>query len=159
MTAEEQACGGSAPLSAAARRERLQELANALGERAATEGDKLIVERGDGVALYISVEPDGRFLLTWWKTATTPTGHPRWAEAAVKLIGPGESIHTSALGGGFLVEVQRRERAVEAAACQVDEAAPVARVRQLADAFPAAVRELPPEPAPDYLLPPEPEEP
>ncbi|HLI52095.1 MAG TPA: hypothetical protein VKU87_09870, partial [Thermomicrobiaceae bacterium] len=48
-------------LSQAARRERLEALAQALGESsgAIVEGDKLIQEAGQGVAIHGRVDPDG----------------------------------------------------------------------------------------------------
>src|SRR5579884_993064 len=116
MTAEGQGqTGRGGQLSATARRERLQELASALGERAVVEGDRLIVESGGEVALYIHVEPAGGFELNWWRTSTSPVGHPRWYDAAAELTAEGESIQTSALGGGFLVEVVRHAATLEQA--------------------------------------------
>ena len=106
--AEQQVAEEAKPvLSQAARRERLSELADAIGENAVVEGDKLIVETGEPVAIYFYVQPDGSFMLTRWMTASTPNGHPRWREAAEMILNPSESIHTSALGGGFLIEIER----------------------------------------------------
>lgn len=156
---ERERAGGGGQLSAAARRERLQELAAALGERAVSEGERLILESGGAVALYVTVEPDGDYRLTWWQTATAPDGHPRWREAAATLTQPGEAIYTSALGGGFLVELERRATSVDEARRLANEPTPVERVAALAAAFPEALGQLPPEPVPAYLLPPEPEEP
>ena len=160
MTAEGQGRSGSGgQLSAAARRERLQELATALGERAVVEGDRLVFESGGEVALYIHAEPGGGFELSWWRTATSPIGHPRWMDAAKQLTGDDEWIQTSALGGGFLVEVVRRAATPAEAKRLANAQEPIERVQELASAFPAAVAQLPAEPVPAYLLPPEPEEP
>ncbi len=139
-------------LSAAARRERLGELAEAIGETAVVEGDKVNVETGEPVATYYHVEPDGNFLLIRWMTASSPTGHPRWREAAEMIVQPGESIHTSALGGGFLIELERRAATIEQAIALGKDAAITARVQHLATEFPEAVALLDPEPVPDYLL-------
>jgi hypothetical protein len=140
-------------LSAAARRERLAELATAIGESAIVEGERLIVETGQAVALYARVEPDGSITLTWWMTGSTPTGHPRWSEAAASLLGPGESIHTSALGGGFLVEIEKRAGSVDEAVAMARDREPAEWVETLITAYPEEVAKLPPEPVPDYLLP------
>jgi hypothetical protein len=142
-----------ATLSAAARRERLAELAAAIGESAIVEGDKLMVETGQVVAVYSRVEPDGSLVLTWWMTGNAPTGHPRWGDAARSILGPGETIHTSALGGGFLVEVERRAASIPDAAALARDPGPSERALALIAAFPDAVAALPPEPVPDYLLP------
>jgi hypothetical protein len=140
-------------LSQAARRERLAELATAIGETAVVEGDKLIVETGEPVALYFYVQPDGTFLMNRWLTATSPNGHPRWREAADLVLQPGESIHTSALGGGFLIEIEREAPSIDAAIAIGQDAAFAERVQHLATEFPEAVALLDPEEVPDYLLP------
>lgn len=142
-----------AATSAAARRDLLNELAAAIGDNAILEGDKVIVERGESVALYIHVEPDGTFTLTKWMTATTPTGHPRWREAADLILQPGESIHTSALGGGFLIEIEQRASTVAEAVKLANDATAAERIQALATEFPEAVALLDPEDVPDYLLP------
>ncbi|MBX6342391.1 MAG: hypothetical protein IRY97_08025, partial [Thermomicrobiaceae bacterium] len=152
MVSDERARGGP---SAAARRETLGALAEALGERAVVEGDRVIVDVGEPVALYAQVEPSGEIVLTWWMTASTAVAHHRWREAAATILGPGEAIHTSGLGGGYLVEVERRARSVAEAAALAGAAEPAERVRALVAAYPEAVAALPPEPAPDYLRPPE----
>ncbi len=158
MTAEEQAGQETteAPkpaLSQAARRERLSELAAAIGETAVVESDKLIVETGEPVALYFYVLPDGTFMLMRWMTASNPAGHPRWREAAEMILQPGESIHTSALGGGFLIEIEREIATIDAAIALSKDAAVAERVQQLAVEFPEAVALLEPEDVPAYLLP------
>lgn len=158
MTAEEQAEqetteAAKPTLSQAARRERLSELAEAIGETAVIEGEKLIVETGEPVALYFHVMPDGTFMLTRWMTASNPNGHPRWREAAEIILKPGESIHTSALGGGFLIEIEREVATIEDAIKAGQDASIAERVQQLAAEFPEAVALLDPEPVPDYLLP------
>lgn len=140
-------------LSAAARRELLAELGNALGGAAAIEGDRLILEAGEGVAIHGRVEPDGTIGLIWWLTDAAPSGHPRWREVAAALTGPGEAIYTSALGGGYVVEVEQRAASVAEAARLTKGTRPVERVRALATSFVDAVAALPPEPVPDYLLP------
>lgn len=140
-------------LTVAMRKDLLAELAREVGEGAVIEGDRLILEAGEGVALFGRVEPDGTVALTWWMTATTPTGHPRWREAAAGILGEGETIYTSALGGGFLVEVERRLTEVRDADRAARSTKPVERVRALIAAFPDALASLPPEPVPEYLLP------
>lgn len=141
------------PLTTAVRRERLAELAGAIGETAIVEGDKLIVETGEPVALYARIEPDGAITLTWWMTGATSTAHPRWAEAAQTILRQGESIHTSALGGGFLVEVERQAKSIQEATALARDRAFAERVLALIAAYPDAVSKLPAEPVPDYLLP------
>ena len=140
-------------LTAAARRDLLAELATAIGENAIIEGDKLIVESGDPVALYIHVQPDGSFKLIKWMTASHPTGHPRWREAADLILKPGESIHTSALGGGFLIEIERQASTIAEAVKLANDPALSERVQALATEFPEAIGLLDAEPVPDYLLP------
>ncbi len=139
-------------LSAAARRERLGELAEAIGETAVVEGDKVNVETGEPVATYFHVEPNGDFLLIRWMTASSPIGHPRWREAAEMILQPGELIHTSALGGGFLIEIERRTPSLQQAIALGKDTTLVERVQHLATEFPEAVALLDPEPVPDYLL-------
>ena len=156
MTAGDEA--GSQPagerrqtLTAAMRRDLLAEVAGEIG--AAVEGDRAIREAGEGVALTAQVEPDGTLVLTWWMTAMTSAGHPRWREAAAELCGDGEAIFTSALGGGFLVESVQRAPSVRDAARLARTPHPAERVRALAAAFPDALGRLAPEAVPDYLLP------
>lgn len=154
--AEESGMGAAQQtLSQAARRERLAELSQVIGETAVVEGDRLIVETGEPVALYFHVEPDGTFLMIRWMTATNPNGHPRWREAAEMIVQPGESIHTSALGGGFLIEVERRAKTIDEAIALGKDASIPERVQQLVAEFPEAVALLDPEAVPDYLLPPQ----
>jgi hypothetical protein len=140
-------------LTAAARRDLLAELASTIGESAIIEGDKLIVETGDPVALYIHVQPDGSFQLIKWMTASTPIGHPRWREAAELILQPGESIHTSALGGGFLVEIELTASSIAEALKLVNDPTFSERVSALVAEFPDAIALLDAEPVPDYLLP------
>ena len=139
-------------LSQAARRERLAELAGAIGENAVVEGDKLIVETGETVAIYFYVQPDGSFMLTRWMTTSNPNGHPRWRDAAEMILNPGESIYTSALGGGFLVEIEREIATIQDAVALSRDNAIAERVQQIAAEFPEAVALLEPEEVPDYLL-------
>lgn len=158
MTAEEQAQPETIEearptLSQTARRERLVELAGAIGDTAVVESDKVIVETGEQVALYFYVLPDGSFQMTRWMTANNPNGHPRWREAAELILQPGESIHTSALGGGFLIEIEREVATPEAAIALGKDESVAERVKQLAAEFPEAVALLDPEEVPDYLLP------
>lgn len=140
-------------LTAAMRRELLGTLAEELGDGAVIEGDKVIVEAGQDVALYGQIDRDGTIVLTWWMTATAPNGHPRWREAAATILSEGEGIYTSALGGGFLVEVERRLPTVRDAARLARSPKPAERVRELINAFQESVASLPPEPTPEYLLP------
>jgi len=142
-----------AATSAAARRDLLAELAAAIGENAIIEGDKLIVERGESVALYIHVQPDGSFKLIKWMTTSTPTGHPRWREAADLILQPGEAIYTSALGGGFLIEIEQQAPTVAAAKQLANDPSAAQRIQALATEFPEAIGLLDPEDVPDYLLP------
>ncbi len=140
-------------LSQAARREKLGELAQAIGELASVEGDKVIVESGEAVALYYYIQPDGTIQMIRWMTANSPNGHPRWREAAEVVVQPGEAIYTSALGGGFLVEVERFAETIDTAVDLGKDAAFAQRVQQLGAEFPEAVALLDPEDVPDYLLP------
>ncbi len=140
-------------LSAAARKDLLAELAQEIGESAVIDGDAVIVEAGEPIALYCRVEPDGVIVLTWWLTAPAPVGHHRWREAAATIAGEDEAIYTSALGGSFLIEVERRTESTREAAKLARSAKPAERVRALAVAYPEAVAALPPELVPDYLLP------
>ena len=158
MTAEEQteqvAAEEAKPtLSQAARREKLGELAQAIGELASVEGDKVIVESGETVALYYYIQPDGSFQMIRWMTANNPNGHPRWREAAEVIVQPGEAVYTSALGGGFLIEVESYAESIDSAVALGKDTAFTDRVQQLAAEFPDAVALLDPEDVPDYLLP------
>lgn len=147
-------------LSQAARRERLDALARALGDGsgAVVEGDKLIQEAGQGVAIHGRVDPDGSYGLVWWMTSFSSTGHPRWRQAASFLTQPGEAIYTSALGGGFLVEVERRAAGEGEAVQLAQSQEPVERVLWLIEHFPDELAKLTPEPVPSYLLPPDEQE-
>ncbi|MGA7669284.1 MAG: hypothetical protein WBW04_02615 [Nitrolancea sp.] len=140
-------------LSQAARREKLGELAQAIGALASVEGDKVIVESGEAVALYYYIQPDGTIQMIRWMTANNPNGHPRWREAAEVVVQPGEAIYTSALGGGFLIEVERIAETVDAAVAMGKDASSIERVQQLVAEFPEAIALLDPEDVPDYLLP------
>lgn len=140
-------------LSAAARKDLLAELAREIGENAVIDGDSVIVEAGEPIALYCRVESDGMIVLTWWMTVPAPVGHHRWREAAATITSENEAIYTSALGGSFLIEVERRTESSREAAKLARSTKPVERVRALAAAYPDAVAALPPEPVPDYLLP------
>lgn len=140
-------------LTVAMRREILGDLAREIGAGATVEGDRLMLDAGQGVALEGQVEPDGTIVLTWWMTATAPQGHPRWRNVAAELTGEGEAIYTSALGGGFLVEVTQQSATAREAARLARSPKPVERVRALIATFPERVAALPPEPVPEYLLP------
>ena len=129
-------------LTVAMRREILGDLAREIGAGATVEGDRLMLDAGQGVTLEGHVEPDGTIVLTWWMTATAPQGHPRWRNVAAELTGEGEAIYTSALGGGFLVEVTQQSATAREAARLARSPKPVERVAA-----------LPPEPVPEYLLP------
>ena len=159
MTAENEAADQPAvgerrqKLSAAARKDLLAELARQIGENAVIDGDAVIVETGEPIALYYRVESDGAIVLTWWLTAPAPVGHHHWRDAAATITGEGEAISTSALGGSFLIEVERRTESTREAAELVRATEPAERVQALAAAYPEAVASLPPEPVPDYLLP------
>jgi hypothetical protein len=67
--------------------------------------------------------------------------------------GEGEAIHTSALGGGFLVEVERQAKSIQEATALARDRTFAERVSALIAAYPDAVTKLPVEPVPDYLLP------
>jgi hypothetical protein len=152
-TPEPTASEKPATTSAAARRDLLNELATAIGDNAILEGDKVIVERGESVALYIHVEADGTFKLIKWMTATTPAGHPRWREAADLILQPGEAIYTSALGGGYLIEIEQTASTIAEAVKLANDPTASQRIQALATEFPEAVALLDPEDVPDYLLP------
>jgi len=135
------------------RREILADLAREIGAGATVEGDRMMLDAGQGVALEGHVEPDGTIALTWWMTATAPQGHPRWRDVAAEITREGEAIYTSALGGGFLVEVTQQSATAREAARLARSPKPVERVRELIATFPERVAALPPEPVPEYLLP------
>jgi hypothetical protein len=161
---EPDAESGEAPeaserLSQAARREQLEALKARAGENAQLDGDVIVIEAGEPVVLHIELDREGTYTLTWWATALHETGHHRWRDAAQQLLGDGESIHTSALGGGYLVEIVQTSTDSDQVLQLVQDNARVERVRELLSAFPEAVAQLPEEPVPDYLLPPEPEVP
>jgi hypothetical protein len=143
-------------LSAAARRERLGDVAASVGERGSLDGDTLVVQVGDPVTLHIELDRDGLYTATWWATAQSDHGHHRWREAAADLLDESEVIATSALGGGFLVEVLRQSRSPDDVIAWATDAVPVNRVAVLLQEFPERVAALPPEPTPDFLVPPEP---
>jgi hypothetical protein len=140
-------------LSATARKDLLTELAREIGDHAVVDGDTVIVEHGEPVALYCHVEPDGTFVLTWWRTAAASTGHHRWREAAAGLTGDGEEIYASALGGSFLVEVEHHAASSREAATLARSVEPAERIQTLATVYPEAVAALPSEPTPEFLLP------
>jgi hypothetical protein len=148
---------GSERLTQAARRERLAELRAKIGDHAQQDGDVIVVEPGEPVVLHVELDRDGVHTLTWWATALTEHGHHRWRDAANALLRDQESIHTSALGGGFLIEIVQTTRDEATAVELSGESSYVDRVRELVSAFPDAVAALPEEPIPDYLIPPEPE--
>lgn len=150
---------GGERLSQADRREQLAELADRIGDQAVQDGDRVVVEAGEPVILHIEIDRDGLYTATWWATALTESGHHRWREVADELTQEGEAIYTSALGGGYLVEVERATRDVKQVRDWAGDDAPVERVRELLARFPEEVGKLPDEPVPDYLLPPEPEVP
>jgi hypothetical protein len=156
---EEESPEDEAPgrLSAAARRERLGELARQLGDRGALDGDTVVVEVGEPVVLHIELDREGAYTATWWVTVQAEAGHHRWRDVAGELLGEGEEIATSALGGGFLVEVRRETRSADEALAWATDASPVERVHELMRLFPERVAALEPEPIPDFLVPPEPE--
>lgn len=157
--AEEDSEEASTPdrLSQAARRERLAAVQEQVGEHAQLDGDVVVIEAGEPVVLHIELEREGLYTLTWWATALNETGHHLWRDAAAPLLNEGESIHTSALGGGYLIEIVQFTRDEDEAVRLAGDAERVERVRWLLSAFPEAVAALPEEPVPDYLLPPEPE--
>jgi hypothetical protein len=154
---EQDDAAGPERLTHAVRRERLADLANRIGERAVLDGERVVVEAGEPVILHLELDREGLYTATWWATALTENAHHRWRDAAEPLLQGGESIHTSALGGGYLVELERTTRDEQEVLAWAGDPAPVERVRELLTRFPDEVGKLPPEPAPDYLLPPEPE--
>ena len=99
------------------------------------------------------MKPDGSFRLIKWMTAANPIGHPRWREAADLILQEGESIHTSALGGGFLIEIERSAGTLAEAVKLANDPTLSERIQALATEFPEAVGLLEAEPVPDYLLP------
>ena len=139
--------------SAAERKGLLAELAGRIGAAATVEGDRVLVETGDPVAIYAEVEPGGTIGLTWWMTASSPIGHPRWRDAAAAAVQDGEAIYASALGGGFLAEVARRAATVDDAVQWVRDRTTIDRVHALTRAYGEALAALPPEPVPDELRP------
>lgn len=154
---QEEEAGSSSRLTQAQRRERLSAIAEQIGEHAQQDGDVVVVEAGEPVVLHLELGRDGEYTATWWATALTESAHHRWGDAASELLRGGESIHTSALGGGYLVEIERHTRDEDEVLSWAGEDEPVERVRELLQTFPEAVAKLPEEPTPDYLLPPEPE--
>jgi hypothetical protein len=154
---EEAAEQTSERLTQAVRRERLGQLRTEIGEQAQLDGDVVVVEVGEPVVLHIELDRDGVYTLTWWATQLTDSSHHRWREAAASILREGEEIHTSALGGGYLIEFNRTVDSHDEALALSQDSALVERVRELVTAFPEAVAALPPEPVPEYLLPPEPE--
>lgn len=152
---QEEEAGSSGRLTQAQRRERLSGIAERIGEHAQQDGDVVVVEAGEPVVLHLELSREGEYSATWWATALTDSSHHRWRDAASELLRGGESIHTSALGGGYLVEIERFTRDEDEALAWATQDEPVERVRELLRAFPEAVAKLPEEPPPDYLLPPE----
>jgi hypothetical protein len=144
-------------LSAAVRRERLGDLDRQLGDRGALDGDTVVVEVGEPVVLHIELDREGTYTATWWATSQAETGHHRWRDIAAELLGEGEEIATSALGGGFLVEIRCETRSAEEVLAWASDEGRVERVHELLRLFPERVAALEPEPVPDYLVPPEPE--
>lgn len=144
-------------LTQAVRRERLGQLRTDIGEQAQLDGDVVVVEVGEPVVLHVELDRDGVYTLTWWATQLTDSAHHRWREAAASILRDDEAIHTSALGGGYLIEFDRTVDSHDEALTLAQDTVLVERVRELVTAFPEAVAALPPEPVPDYLLPPEPE--
>jgi hypothetical protein len=151
--------GGSEPdrLTQAVRRERLASLQSRIGEHAQQDGDVIVIEAGEPVVLHIELDRDGTYALTWWATSLSEHGHHRWRDAATTLLRDHESIHTSALGGGYLLEIEQTSRDEDEVVQLANDPERAERVRELVTAFPQAVAALPEEPIPDYLLPPEPE--
>ena len=139
--------------SAAERKELLAQLAGRIGSAATVEGDRVLVETGDPVAIYADIEPGGTIGLTWWMTGSSSVGHPRWRDAAATVIRDGEAIYASALGGGFLAEVARRATSIGEAAQWIHDRATIDRVHALIQAYSEALAALPPEPVPDELRP------
>jgi hypothetical protein len=148
---------GSERLTQSVRRERLEKLADQIGENAVMDGERVVVEAGEPVVLHLELDREGIYSAIWWATALTENAHHRWRDAAEPLLQDGESVHTSALGGGYLVELERSTRDEAELLGWAQDAAPVDRIRELLQRFPEEVGKLPPEPVPDYLLPPEPE--
>jgi hypothetical protein len=144
-------------LTNAVRRERLTALQSRIGEHAQLDGDVIVIEVGEPVVLHIELDRDATYTLTWWATALHENGHHRWRDAAASLLEDSESIHTSALGGGYLVEIEQATRDEDQVLELANGTERVDRVRTLVATFPDAVAALPEEPVPDYLLPPEPE--
>lgn len=144
-------------LTQAMRKERLGQLRTRIGDQAQLDGDVVVVEVGEPVVLHIELDRDGVYTLTWWATQLTESSHHRWREAAASILRDGEEIHTSALGGGYLIEFDQTVDSHDDAVTLARDTVRVERVRELVTAFPEAVAALPPEPVPDYLLPPEPE--
>ncbi len=144
-------------LTLAVRKERLGQLRTQIGDQAQLDGDVVVVEVGEPVVLHIELDRDGVYKLTWWATQLTDSSHHRWREAAASILRDGEEIHTSALGGGYLIEFDQTVDSYDDAVNLAQDTVRVERVRELVTAFPQAVAALPPEPIPDYLLPPEPE--
>jgi hypothetical protein len=153
----EEEAGSQERLTQAARREKLASMQARIGEHAQLDGDVIVIEAGEPVVLHIELDREGEYTLTWWATALNEKGHHRWRDAAGPLLEAGESIHTSALGGGYLIEIEQTSNDEEEVLRLAGDQERVERVRTLLTAFPAAVSELPAEPVPDYLLPPEPE--
>jgi hypothetical protein len=151
------ASDGSGRLTQAARRERLAELAKRIGDRAVHDGDRVVIDVGDPVILHLELDRDGVHTMTWWATALTDNAHHRWRDAAETLLQQGETIYTSALGGGYLVELTRTTQDEQHVIEWASDQGPVDRVNALMAQFPDAVAALPDEPVPDYLIPPEPE--
>lgn len=154
---QEEEAGQASRLTQAQRRERLSGLAAQIGEHAQQDGDVVVVEAGEPVVLHLELSREGEYTATWWATALTDSAHHRWRDAAAELLHDGEAIHTSALGGGYLVEIERSTRDEGELLAWAGNSEQVDRVRELLRAFPEAVANLPEEPTPDYLLPPEPE--
>lgn len=154
---EETAEQTSERLTQAVRRERLGQLRTEIGEQAQLDGDVVVVEVGEPVVLHIELDRDGVYTLTWWATQLTDSAHHRWRDAAASILRDDEEIHTSALGGGYLIEFDRTVDSHDEALALAQDTSLVERVRELVTAFPAVVAALPPEPVPDYLVPPEPE--
>lgn len=144
-------------MTQAVRRERLSALASTLGDHAQQDGDVIVIEAGEPVVLHIELDREGEYTLTWWATALTEHGHHRWRDVAGELLRDGETISTSALGGGYLVEIVRTSQDEAEVIELVGDSSRVERVRELMQRFPEGVEALPSEPVPDYLVPPEPE--
>ena len=145
-------------LTQAVRRERLDALSASIGDHAQQDGDLIVVEVGEPVVLHVGLDREGEYTVTWWATALTDNAHHRWREAVAPLLRDGESVHTSALGGGYLVEITQTTRDENEVLRLASDSSKAERVRELLNAFPDAVGALPEEPVPDYLIPPEPED-